>query len=968
MTPERWRQVEEIFQAALDRDEPARAAYLDAACAGDAGLRRDVESMLGAHQSDDRFLESSALKHAARDIAGDTPRLSPGQRLGAYELIEQIGAGGMGEVWRALDPPLRRQVAIKVLSSQYSRDPDRLRRFEQEAQAAGMLNHPNVLAIYAVGEQERSPYLVTELLEGETLRHRLERGPIPEAKAIEYGDQIVQGLAAAHAKGIVHRDLKPENIFITTDGHVKILDFGLAKLAQSGPEYQVQTQTASGIALGTPAYMSPEQVRGQAADHRSDIFAVGTVLYEMLSGRRPFVGETSVETMNAILKQDPAPIFRVSPQLEQIVRHCLEKEPSDRYQSARDLGFQLRLLRHPSSSPTAPLPTSTGRRVGLAVVALCLLAATAGVTWWLTRPAPAPPAPTFTRLTSDSGLTTDPAFSPDGKLVVYASDRAGGGNLDIWRQQLATGESVRLTSDPADESEPTFSPDGSRIAFRSERDGGGIYTVSVYGGEPRLIAQHGHHPRYSPDGTQIAYWVGLPSWYVGKIFVVPSTGGPPAPVQPGFASAHYPIWSADGTKLLFVGARDPKDIPVVAYDWWITPTGGGEAIQTGAFDVLRRQRIGDRWRPSMLIAAAAWIRNEVFFSGTSNETTNLWRISVSSRTGKVEGSAQQLTFGTSIEARPSVVPGGRIAFASLTYALNIWSLPITANTGSVKGEPQQVTNSAFDAGTSVSADGKKLVFTSTRSGNFDVWMKDLTSARESALTATPVREEQGEITRDGTRVLYMVPEGSKWAMYQIATTGGVPERICDDCGRPWDWSPDNKYVLYLIEEGRKQAGLAIGLFDVATQQKRDYLDHPGYSLARARFSPDARWISFLASNRSGMHIVVAPYGNRPPREEQWISITEHSPVVKEKPQWSPGGNVLYYTSDADGFRCIWARRLDPTTKRPVGQPLAIYHSHSSRRSLMNIWIGLMELSLTPDRLFFNLGETTGNIWMAEWKQ
>lgn len=259
MTPERWQEVERIFQAALDRDASARSAFLDHACAGDAELRRQVESLLGAHQTDDRFLESSALAMAARNLADEASRPVRGQRLGSYELINLIGAGGMGEVWRALDPALGRHAAIKILSSQYSRDPDRLRRFEQEARAAGMLNHPNVLAIYAVGKQEDSPYLVTELLEGATLRQRLASGALSEGKAIEYGDQIVQGLAAAHEKRIVHRDLKPENIFITSDNRVKILDFGLAKLVQSGPEHQAQTQTASGMALGTPAYMSPEQ-------------------------------------------------------------------------------------------------------------------------------------------------------------------------------------------------------------------------------------------------------------------------------------------------------------------------------------------------------------------------------------------------------------------------------------------------------------------------------------------------------------------------------------------------------------------------------------------------------------------------------------------------------------------------------------------------------------------------------------
>jgi eukaryotic-like serine/threonine-protein kinase len=966
MTPERWRNVERIFQAALDREASERSAFLDDACAGDAELRREVESLL-AHRPDDRSWESGALKEAARTLADEAPQAARGQRLGSYELIERIGAGGMGEVWRALDPALGRHVAIKVLSSQFSRDPDRLRRFEQEARAAGMLNHPNVLAIYAIGRQEESPYLVTELLEGATLRQRLASGAIPEGQAIQYGDQIVQGLAAAHEKGIVHRDLKPENIFITGDGRVKILDFGLAKLTQLGPELDVPTRTASGIALGTPAYMSPEQVRGQRADHRSDIFAVGGVLYEMLSGRRAFLGETSAETMTAILNQEPLPIACVSPQVDQIVRHCLEKEPAHRYQSARDLAFQLRLVRHPSSPTPAPLSMSTPqRRVALPIVGLILLAATAALTWWLTRPAP---APSFTRLTSDSGLTTDPAFSPDGKLVAYASDRGGAGNLDIWRQQLATGEAVRLTSDPADESEPTFSPDGSRIAFRSERDGGGIYVVSAFGGEPRLVARHGRRPRFSPDGTRIAYWVRIGAWYVGQVFIVSAAGGSPTRFQPEFASALNPIWSADGRRLLFNGARDTKDLPADAFDWWVAPSSSGPAEQTGALDILRRQRIREgRQFFSSLIAPADWIGDEVFFSGGSDENTNLWRLSLSQETGKAEGSAQKLTAGTSIEAKPSVLPGGRVAFASLINAVNIWSLPITANSGKVAGGSQQVTNSAFDARTSVSADGKKLVFISTRLGNPDVWMRDLESAKETALTATPAREEEAEITADGTRVFYSVIEGSRGLVYQIPTSGGPPEQICDDCGRPWDWSPDRRKILYLILEGAKQAHTALGLFDVATRQTSDYLVDPEFSVARARFSPDGRWISFMAFNAAGSHIVVVPFQSPAPRKDQWRSITEPRPIPQDKPRWSPDGNLLYYLSEVDGFQCIWAQRLDPETKRPVGQPLEISHWHSARRSLMNVQVPLFqELSVTADKLFFNVGETTGNIWMAEWK-
>jgi serine/threonine protein kinase len=872
----------------------------------------------------------------------------------------------MGEVWKAFDPALSRHVAIKILSPEYSLDSDRLRRFEQEARAAGMLNHPNVLSIFAIGKQDDSPYLVTELLEGVTLRHRLGRGAIPEDQAIAYADQISQGLAAAHAKGIVHRDLKPENIFITDDDRVKILDFGIAKLHPER-DAEEKTQTATGLALGTPAYMSPEQVRGQAADYRSDIFALGAVLYEMLAGRRPFARPTTVETMNAILNEPPPAVPGISPQVEQIVRHCLEKEPAVRYQSARDLGFHLRLARQASArSPLASLTRPSRRAFVATILGLTMLAATAALTWWLTRPVPQTPAPTFTRLTSDSGLTTDPTFSKDGQLIAYASDRAGTGNLDIWRHQLATGEAIRLTSDPADESEPAFSPDGSRIAFRSERDGGGIYVVSAFGGPERLIAKHGRRPRFSPDGSEIAYWAAASPWYLGKVFVAPAIGGAPAPIEPAFASARYPIWSADGKALLFLGARDPKDISTFTQDWWLVPRHGGPSLKTGALEILRRQGVGVARQMMSLIAPADWIDDQVFFSSSTEQSTNVWRVTVPPETGKAEGSAERLTSGTSVESKPSVISGGRIAFASLKEDLNIWSLPITGNSGRVTGDLQQVTAAAFDAHTSLSADGRKLVFISTRSGSTDVWMKDLESGKETALTNTPIHKEQAEITGDGTRVCYGTLENSTFAIYEIPVSGGIPERLCVECGRPWDWSPDGTKLLYLIPEGYRQPGLSFGMVDRTTREKSVYLEHPEYSLGRARFAPDGRWIAFMTADRKGGYrIVVAPFlsGGAPP--DRWITIAEEARVSLDKPRWSPDGNLLYYVSEADGFRCIRARRLNPLSKHPIGDPFDVFHSHSARRSLMNAWFGSLEISVTRNRLFLNLGETTGNIWMAD---
>jgi serine/threonine protein kinase len=269
------------------------------------------------------------------------------------------------------------------------------------------------------------------------LRERLANGVIPEAKALDIAEQIVSGLAAAHDKSIVHRDLKPENIFITRDGRAKILDFGLAKLMPSTAGQQDQTRTASGVVLGTPAYMSPEQVRGQTADHRSDIFALGTVLYEMLSGRRPFDGGTSAETMHAILKQDPPPIEEASPLVDRIIRHCLEKQPEERFQSSRDLGFQIRSALHPSAQASPPSPARTATRYFPAViVGFVLLFTAAGLIWWLTGPNAATTLTRPVRVTADSGLTTDPVLSPDGKLIAYASDRSGEGNLDIWSLSL----------------------------------------------------------------------------------------------------------------------------------------------------------------------------------------------------------------------------------------------------------------------------------------------------------------------------------------------------------------------------------------------------------------------------------------------------------------------------------------------------------------------------------------------------
>ena len=379
--------------------------------------------------------------------------LAAGTKLGPYEVTAPLGVGGMGEVYRAHDARLGRDVAVKVLPSSFAADADRLRRFEQEARATSALNHPNILAIHDLGNHEGAPYVVSELLEGETLRDRIGATPLPLRKAIDYGSQVARGLAAAHEKGIVHRDLKPDNLFVTKDGRVKILDFGLAKLVGGDMLTEGETNTAglakgtdAGKVLGTVGYMSPEQVRAQPVDHRSDIFSFGAVLYEMLSGKRAFRGASAVETMNAILKEDPPPLTETNrqlpPGLERIVSHCLEKSPEERFQSARDIAFDLEQLAGSSTTAVAALSGHRALRLRLPVFVLGLLGALLLGVFLGHKSEPAVPA-SFERLTFRRERVPEARFTADGRSVVYAS-QAGSSSSELLMAQAGSPESRRI--------------------------------------------------------------------------------------------------------------------------------------------------------------------------------------------------------------------------------------------------------------------------------------------------------------------------------------------------------------------------------------------------------------------------------------------------------------------------------------------------------------------------------------------
>jgi eukaryotic-like serine/threonine-protein kinase len=443
--------------------------------------------------------------------------LAAGTKVGPYDVSAPLGTGGMGEVYRARDARLAREVAIKVLPASFAADADRLRRFEQEARATGLLNHPNILQVHDIGSHEGAPYVVSELLEGETLRDRIGGTPLPVRKAIDFATQIARGLSAAHDKGIVHRDLKPENVFVTKDGRVKILDFGLAKTVGGEALTEAETNTHgmagtdAGTVLGTTGYMSPEQVRAQPLDHRSDIFSFGSVLYEMLSGRRAFRGASAVETMSAILKEDPPELSETNrnlpPALERIVSHCLEKNPEERFQSARDIAFDLEQLSG-SATTHAPLaPVARGRIVHLrsALLGFSLGAiAVAAVAFVASRRAPQAVLPEFRTITFQRGLVSEARFAADGRTIVYTAQWQGT-KRSIFTAQPGSPESRALEiKDVWELVDVSHSGELAVLLARGPGPGRTLARVPMGGGAPRVVAERVFNADWGPDGTSLA--------------------------------------------------------------------------------------------------------------------------------------------------------------------------------------------------------------------------------------------------------------------------------------------------------------------------------------------------------------------------------------------------------------------------------------------------------------------------------
>ncbi len=907
-----------------------------------------------------------------------------GRTLGHYRIEAKLGEGGMGVVYKAHDAHLDRPVAVKVLAASAVADAERKRRFVLEARAASALNHPNIITIYDISADQGIDFIAMEYVPGRTLGQLIAqagaqvggRGLRP-LEALRSAVQIADALARAHAAGIVHRDLKPANIMVTDEGLVKVLDFGLAKLTEpvdaSNPSAATETlegartpRTEAGAIVGTIAYMSPEQAEGRPVDPRSDIFSFGAVLYEMITGRRAFSGETRLSCLTAILRDEPRPARELaaglSPELDRILARCLRKDRDRRYQGAADLRLALLEVKEETESGRAtqttpvlaPQPARAGLRwlVPLAAAAT-LVAATALVTWLLARPEPSG-APALTRLTSDVGLTIHPDISPDGKLLAYASDRGGQGNLDIWVQQLPRGEPLRITRHPSFNHEPAFSPDATRIAFRSERDGGGIYVIPALGGAERLLAPQGRRPRFSPDGQWISYEIGGRGMPRGT-WLIPAAGGSPRHLKPDFRVVRLGVWSPDSKRVLFFGNRGTATSAF--WEWWVVPVEGGQAVLVGAEAFFRSHRLRNA-------LPGQWAGGHVIFSARSGDSVGLWRVGIAPDGGKLLGAPERLTSGAADQSHPTLA-GTRLVFSSVTDNLDIWSLPMDTNTAKPRGPPERLSHDLNrDAWPSISADGRRLVFHTGRAGSSDVWLKDLATGAETPLANTTAEEAYPILSADGRQVFYSVSEQGKMYGYLVildaAGRPGIPRRVCQDCMRARDWSPDGRSALLA---GRNDNPL----LDLVTGRHAPYLSHsnPGYRADNPRWPPDGRWLSLQlwTGPDRGRYYVLRFTAPAAAPESEWIAVTGEDSLDLEN-CWSPDGNRLYFTSERDGFLCLWSVRLDPATKRPLGAPEPVVHFHSARLP-MNDELAPIRLSTSRDRLVFELHEITGNIWMTE---
>jgi serine/threonine protein kinase len=1009
MEREKWQQIKEIFDAVLRQKADERQSFLDEVCHDDPEIRSEVESLLASFE--DSFLESPAVEEFADTIVSNDKKLQGGHRLRHYEIIRPIGAGGMGEVYLAQDTRLHRRVAIKVLPAELSGDVQANQRFLREARAAATLDHPNICAIFEIAESNNGVFIVMQYIDGETLSQKMAAQGLMRGEAVEFAIQIADALDEAHHHGIVHRDVKPSNIIINKKGIAKVLDFGLAKFVQSenGDEFSKLLST-SGVVMGTVPFMSPEQVRGTKLDSRTDIFSLGVLLFEMLSGHQPFARQSTAETISAILN-DEAPLSRISPEFRPIVQRSLEKDVRDRYQTASEMLAELKRVRDEfvlASQDTellfniGPLTNSTrmiantssaeyivntikDNKLIAAAALLAMLMTATSLGYFAYRSSLRPTngsnliSRKLTQLTFGSGLQGEPTWSPDGRFVAYSSD--AGGNLDIWVQQVSGGNPVQITRSPAADWQPDWSPDGNSLVFRSERDGGGLFVVPALGGNERRISPFGFQPQWSADAAWVLFYnsnmqnVTAPP----KIYVVDAKGGSPreilADVTGEFPGRLRVAWHPDGLRISLWGYHRQFGL-----SFWTVALEGGDPVRS-EFSVQVAQQVKDA---AVDLFEFRWAKDAktLYFEGISKGVRNLWKVETDPSSLNWISGLERLTTGAGLDKDITLSPDGtKLAFSTRSERTMLSAIPFNALTAKVSGTGQSITPPGINAlGHDVTRDGKKLAYILQRAEKREIWERSLAGGGEKLLfTADDFVATAPRWSLDGSRLAFArnnVPSPDRSQQYtfnfehsiELLNADGTGEQSLTSAnslqGWAWDWTSDGKYVL--ASSARQMPNWGLYLFPVAAaptaeDQARLIASQPEYDAFNGRFSPDERWVAFIAIKKTnvadgGIYVVPADGG-------EWVRITD-SRYYADKPRWSLDGKTLYFLSNRSGFFNVWGVRLEANPLKPSGEAFQVTDFSSPSYTIPSNMTEI-ELALTADRLVVPIVEVSGNIWILD---
>jgi Tol biopolymer transport system component/predicted Ser/Thr protein kinase len=868
MTPERWTQVERLYHAALELAEPQRSAFLYEACAADEVLRREMESLLAYDGAAEDFLKQSALDAAAKSLAdrqpdpaaGDPSRNLSGATVSHYHIRRKLGSGGMGVVYEAEDTKLRRAVALKFLPGDVARDPRALDRLRREAQAASALNHPNVCTVYDIDEFEGQTFIVMELLDGHTLSRRIAGKPMPVSEVLPLAVQLADALGAAHARGIVHRDVKPQNIFITPRGQVKVLDFGVAKRNRAGPEDTTLTDT--GAVVGTAGYMAPEQIRGGAASPRSDLFSFGVVLYEMLSGKPPFGGPSSVEVMHAILKDDPPALpDTVPPPLGRIVRRCLGKDPDRRFHTAADLAFALQSLAPAIGRPRPRLQWVVG-------VAAVIVTTTA--IFWFKRPEPVPRVTRVAQITR-SNLPLLRPLTADGPRL-FLSTLATFGPA-AYQVSVNGGELAPLNLQPKDAFLLGITPDSTEyLACRLLHYDFGIpecelWAEPVLGGPPhRLGNLVASDAAWSPDGRRLAYTRD------GELHIARRDGTELRKVATVGGIAYFPRWSPDGRRIRFgMGSRT-----------------GPWRIAEALADSAGWHRLLPGWNPSWSMRWGNWTPDGRYFVFGANN--KIWALAEQAGIFR-RSSHEPVELNTGVIAAdvPVPSPDGKRVFFEGAQGRNEF-LRYDSKAGRFSLEFPSVSGTQLE----YSKDGKWVVYVSV--SDKSLFRSAADGSQRLQLTLPPMEAGMPHWSPDGTQIAFMASTAAKpQRICIVPSEGGTVRQLTgekDGKLGDWDpsWSPDGRFLAYGASSQATAGDAFIHVLDLRTN-KASVL--PGTArMWCPRWSPEGRFIAGISVPE--WHLVVY--------DTQTRKQTERSNFMVGYPSWSPDGQFLFFNNREGWWR------------------------------------------------------------------